>query len=64
MNDDLLLVIRPLSRNCFNTFFERSFNFAASTEWNILDKRIGYISDLKLFISEIKTILFPNYCDV
>ena len=64
MNDDLLLVIRPLSRNCFNTFFERSFNFAASTEWNILDKRIGYISDLKLFKSEIKTILFPNYCDV
>ena len=24
-NDDLLLVIPPLSRNCSNTFFERSF---------------------------------------
>ena len=25
-NDDLLLVIPPLSRICSNTFFERSFN--------------------------------------
>ena len=33
-NDDLLLVIPPLSRNCSNTVFERSFNFAAPTEWN------------------------------
>ena len=39
-NDDLLLDIPPLSRNCSNTFFERSFNFAAPTEWNRLDKRI------------------------
>ena len=36
-NDDLLLVIPPLSRHCSNTFFERSFNFAAPTEWNRLD---------------------------
>ena len=63
-NDDLLLVIPPLSRNCSNTFFERSFNFAAPTEWNRLDKRIRRISNLNTFKSEIKTILFLNYFDV
>ena len=63
-NDDLLLVIPPLSRNCSNTFFERSFNFAAPTEWNRLDKRIRSISNLNTFKSEIKTILFLNYFDV
>ena len=60
-NDDLLLVIPPLSRNCSNTFFERFFNFAALTEWNRLDKRIRHISNLNTFKSEIKTILFLNY---
>ena len=63
-NDDLLLVIPPLSRNCSNTFLERSFNFAAPTEWNRLDKRIRSISNLNTFKSEIKTILFLNYFDV
>ena len=63
-NDDLLLVIPPLSRNCSNTFFERSFNFAAPTEWNKLDKRIRSISNLNAFESEIKTILFLYYFDV
>ena len=63
-NDDLLLVIQPLSRNCSNNFFERSFNFAAPTEWNRLDKRIRRISNLNTFKSEIKTILFLNYFDV
>ena len=63
-NDDLLLVIPPLSRNCSNTFFERSFNFAAPTEWNRIDKRIRRISNLNTFKSEIKTILFLNYFDV
>ena len=63
-NDDLLLVIPPLSRNCSNTFIERSFNFAASTEWNRLDKRIRSLSNLNTFKSEIKTILFLNYFDV
>ena len=48
-NNDLLLVIRPLSRNCSNTFFERSFNFAAPTEWNRLDKRIRRISNLNTY---------------
>ena len=33
-NDDVLLVIPPISRNCSNTFFERSFNYAAPTEQN------------------------------
>ena len=63
-NDDLLLVISPLKRNCSNTFFEISLNFAALTEWNRLDKRIRRISNLNTFKSEIKTILFLNYFDV
>ena len=63
-NDDLLLVIPPPSRNCSHTFFERSFNFAAPTEWNRLDKRILHTSNLNTFKSEIKTILFLNYFDV
>ena len=56
-NDDLLLVIPPLSRNCSNSFFEISFNFAAPTEWNRLDKRIRRISNLNTFKSEIITNL-------
>ena len=59
-NDDFLLVIPPISRNCSNTFFERSFHFASPTEWNKLDVRIRCISNLLLqkgnknnFISEL-----------
>ena len=63
-NDDLFLVIPPLSRNCCNTFSERSFNFAAPTEWNRIDKRIRRTSNLNTFKSEIKTILFLSYFDV
>ena len=64
-NNDLLLVIPSLSRNCSNTFFERSSNFAAPTEWNRLDKRIRRNSNLmNTFKSEIIKILFLNYFDV
>ena len=63
-NDDLLLVIAPLSRNCSNTFFERLFNFAAPTEWSGVDKRVLRISNLNTFKSEIKIILFLNNFDV
>ena len=63
-NDDLLLVIPPLSRNCSNTFFERSFNFAASTEWNRLYERIRRSFNKNIFKHDIKTSLFLNYFDV
>ena len=63
-NDDLLLVIPPLSRNCSNTYFERFLIFAAPTEWNRLDKRTWRISNLNNFKSEIKIILILNYFDV
>ena len=62
--DDVLLVIPPISRNCPNTFFERSFHFASPTEWNKLDARIRCISNLNCFNREIKTILFLKYFDV
>ena len=65
-NDDFLLVIPPISRNCSNLFFKRSFRFASPTEWNTLDARIrcACISNLNCFKREIKTILFQNYFDV
>ena len=63
-NDDFLLVIPPISRNCSNTDFERLFHFASPTEWNKLDARILCISNQNCFKREIKTILFLNYFDV
>ena len=35
--DSLLLVVPPISKGSSNTFFERSFIYAAPTEWNKLD---------------------------
>ena len=64
VNDDLLLVIPPLSRSCSNTFFERSINFAAPTKWNGLNKWIRRISNRNIFKSTIKPTLFLNYFDV
>ena len=63
-NNDFLLVIPPISRNCSNTFFERLFHFASPTEWNKLNARNRCISNQNCFKNEIKTISFLNYFDV
>ena len=39
-DDSLLLVVPPICKGSSNTFFERSFIYAAPTEWNKLDGRI------------------------
>ena len=37
-NDAFLLKLPPPSRNCSDTFFERSFTYGAPYEWNKLDE--------------------------
>ena len=58
-DDSLLLVVSPISKGSSNTFFERSFIYAAPTEWSKLDGRIRKI--ITIFDSskrEIKTLYF------
>ena len=47
-----------------NTFYERSFIYAAPTEWNKLDGRIRKITNFDLFKREIKTTLCLSYFDL
>ena len=35
--DPCLLCVRPISKMCVNSFFDRSFMYAAPTVWNALD---------------------------
>ena len=37
-NDAFLLKLPPPSRNCSDTFFERSFTYGSPYEWNKLDE--------------------------
>ena len=54
-DDSFLLVSRIGSSN---TFFERSFIYAAPSEWNKLDGRIRKNTNFDSFKREIKTTLF------
>ena len=63
-DDSLLLVVPPISKGSSNTFFERSFIYAAPTEWNKLDGRIRKITNFDSFKREIKTTLFLSYFDL
>ena len=47
----------PLSKDCSNTFLERSFLFSATSEWNSLDESIRK-SDFNMFKKSVKTKLF------
>ena len=38
--DAFLLKLSPSSRNCADTFFERSFLYGGLYEWNKLDERV------------------------
>ena len=60
-NDAFLLKLPPPSRNCSDTFFDRSFTYGAPYEWNKLDERVRRLSNFNLFKSEIKTVLFLRY---
>ena len=55
--DHYLLCTPPLSKDCSNTFLERSFLFSAPREWNRLDESIRK-SDFNMFKKSVKTELF------
>ena len=55
--DGYLLCKPPISRDCSNTFLERSFLYAAPHEWNSLEKGVR-ISEFNAFKKAIKTVLF------
>ena len=57
-HDSLLLVLQPISKDSSNTFFERSFIYAAPTEWNKLDGRIRKITNFDSFKRDIKKLCF------
>ena len=40
--DPCLLCVPPISKTCANSFFDRSFVYAAPTLWNALDLDIDY----------------------
>ena len=61
--DAFLLKLPPPSRNCADTFFERSFLYGAPYEWNKLDERVRWLTDFNMFKSEIKMLLFFCYFD-
>ena len=54
--DAFLLKLPPPSRNCADTFYERSFLYGAPYEWNKLDERVRRLTDFNMFKSEIKTL--------
>ena len=63
-DDSLILVVPPISKGSSNTFFERSFIYAAPTEWKKLDGRIRKITNFDSFKREINTISFLSYFDL
>ena len=60
-NYPFLLKLPPPSRNCSDTFFDRSFTYGAPCEWNKLDERVRRLSNFNMFKSKIKTVLFLRY---
>ena len=51
------LIMPPISKDCSNTFLERSFTYAAPCEWNKLSEHIR-TSNLYCFRKSVKTMLF------
>ena len=59
-NDHCLLSIPPISKMCANSYFERSFSYAAPFLWNRLDISIRMLN-FDHFKSRIKTELYLRY---
>ena len=53
------LIMPPISKDCSNTFLERSFIYAAPCEWNKLSECIR-TSTFDLFRKSVKTMLFTQ----
>ena len=58
-NDHHQLIMPPISKDCSNTFLERSFIYAAPCEWNKLSEHIR-TSNFYFFRKSVKTILFTQ----
>ena len=57
--DHYLLCTPPLSKDCSNTFLERSFLFSAPHEWSRLDESIRK-SDFNMFKKSVKKQNFSS----
>ena len=58
--DPCLLCVRPISKTCANSFFDRSFVYAAPTLWNALDLTIRLLL-FETFKTSVKTHLYLKY---
>ena len=56
--DPCLLCVPPISKTCANSFFDRSFVYAAPTLWNALDLDIRLLS----FDAFKKSLQIDFYC--
>ena len=58
--DPCLLCVPPISKTCANSFFDRSFVYAAPTLWNALDLDIRLLP-FDTFKKSVKTHLYLKY---
>ena len=58
--DPCLLCVPPISKTCANSFFDRSFVYAAPTLWNALDLDIRLLP-FHAFKKRVKTHLYLKY---
>ena len=58
--DPCLLCVPPISKTCANSFFDRSFVYAAPTLWNALDLDIRLLP-FDAFKKRVKTHLYLKY---
>ena len=58
--DPCLLCVPPISKTCANSFFDRSFVYAAPTLWNALDLYIRLLP-FDTFKKSVKTHLYLKY---
>ena len=58
--DPFLLCVPPISKTCANSFFDRSFVYAAPTLWNSLDLDIQLLP-FYAFKKRVKTHLYLKY---
>ena len=58
--DPCLLCVTPISKTCANSFFDRSFVYAAPTLWNALDLDIRLLPS-DTFKKSVKTHLYLKY---
>ena len=58
-SDQHQLIMPPISKDCSNTFLERSFIYATPCEWNKLSECIR-TSSFDSFRKSVKTMLFTQ----